>query len=87
MINEIGKKYGKLTVVSKAPKSPRQIVFWNCLCDCGNKTITSGVDLRKGESKSCGKCNRNYQKVPMIGKRFAKLIVLEETSLRTKITL
>ena len=28
--------------------------FWNCECDCGNKTIVSVGKLRNGTTKSCG---------------------------------
>lgn len=31
---------------------------WLCACDCGNKRIVDGYNLRKGKTKSCG-CMRS----------------------------
>ena len=55
-INEIGNKYGKLTVLSKAEntKSKTEGTFWLCQCECGNTIITSGTNLRLGHTQSCG---------------------------------
>ena len=55
-INEIGNKYGKLTVLSKAEntKSKTEGAFWLCQCECGNTIITSGTNLRLGHTQSCG---------------------------------
>lgn len=48
-----GKKFGRLTVVRRAP-SPNRRAFWECLCDCGATTVCPGVDLRSGHTSSCG---------------------------------
>ena len=52
-IDITGKKYNKLTVLSfydiKDNKSR-----WLCQCDCGNKTIVKGTQLKNGKTKSCG---------------------------------
>lgn len=58
LINEIGNKYGKLTVIDEA-KSVRYSdghVYskWKCLCDCGNIVEVLGNNLRSGNVKSCG---------------------------------
>lgn len=50
--NEIGNRYGKLTVVSLITKSPKAI--WKCKCDCGNYKEVLGIRLRNGNVKSCG---------------------------------
>lgn len=52
-----GQRFGRLIAIrpdnSKRPaKSTR--LYWLCKCDCGNYTVTSGVDLRKGKVRSCG---------------------------------
>ena len=58
--DEIGNKYGKLTVVSRADDyiSPmgNRFAMWNCKCDCGNPKIIQvmGASLRNGNTKSCG---------------------------------
>lgn len=50
----IGKKYGKLTVLSWYKKGR---VYYECLCDCGNKTTKIASNVLCGQTTSCG-CNR-----------------------------
>ena len=67
----VGKKFGRLLVVSEEGKNKHGRTLWGCKCDCGNKKliIVSGNDLRSGNSKSCGclqkeaTIKRNKQKV------------------------
>lgn len=47
-----GKRYGRLTVVGRADKPGK--ISWNCVCDCGNKTVVRGDALQSGKVKSCG---------------------------------
>lgn len=51
-----GQIFGRLTVVNQLPKGYGDTTkaMWECNCSCGNKTISSGVDLRLGQSTSCG---------------------------------
>lgn len=53
-IDLTGKKYGLLTVLSKSSEKNRYGVMWECLCDCGNKTVTMSRRIRDGSTKSCG---------------------------------
>lgn len=57
----LGKKFGKLLVISRAESHilPSGGVYdkWNCVCDCGNHTVSFGRHLRKGKTQSCG-CER-----------------------------
>lgn len=58
-IDETGNKYNYLTVLERdfsleAARRPRAKTFWKCKCDCGNITIVSAYELRKGLTKSCG---------------------------------
>ena len=48
-----GNKYGMLTVIKEAErdKNGRR---WLCECECGNKKIILGKNLKKGNTKSCG---------------------------------
>lgn len=55
--NLIGDKYGRLTVVSYAPKQGRHYVF-NCICECGNATSAQSSNLIRGLTKSCGCIHR-----------------------------
>lgn len=58
IIDMIGEKYGRLTVIkfveSKKEPSGGYVRYYQCLCDCGNKTIVRGRALRNGNTKSCG---------------------------------
>lgn len=55
-IDLTGKRFGLLTVNGICEKRNGKI-FWNCTCDCGNKTIVYGGNLRGGAVKSCGCLN------------------------------
>lgn len=57
VINEIGNKYGKLTVISRNTDSKYAVdgrAMWNCKCECGNTCVVSGKSLRNGHTSSCG---------------------------------
>ena len=65
LINLIGKRFGKLTVVDRAEdygyESNGKIITipqWLCKCDCGNTIIVQGGNLRSGNTKNCGCENR-----------------------------
>ena len=51
--NEIGNKYGKLTVIARA-ESKKKGVYWLCQCTCGGKKVIQGIRLRNGNTKTCG---------------------------------
>ncbi|PFP30237.1 AP2 domain-containing protein [Bacillus sp. AFS073361] len=48
------KKFGRLSVLSRAGTNKSKKPIWECLCDCGNVTIVVGAELVKGTTKSCG---------------------------------
>ena len=53
--NEIGKTYGKLTVLHKDETKPQgEGVYWLCQCECGNIVSVRGHHLRIGAANSCG---------------------------------
>ena len=57
MKNEIGNIYGKLTVLERSEvkrKCSNGCIMWLCQCECGNKAIVSGDDLRRGRRIDCG---------------------------------
>lgn len=58
--NIIGKKYGKLLVVSydEEKSKDKGRPFWNCICDCGNTKIVRGSNLKRGSVTTCGNCPR-----------------------------
>lgn len=49
-----GKRFGRWTVVSQAPKGKIPVRLWNCVCDCGNTQIIQTSTLNAGTSQSCG---------------------------------
>lgn len=52
-INELGNRYGKLLVVSRALVKNRK-AYWTCKCDCGNIHIVRADRLRSGMADNCG---------------------------------
>lgn len=59
VIDEVGHKYGHLTVIKRAGSTSGGIAMWECECDCGNPNhiIVTGDNLRRGHTQSCG-CER-----------------------------
>lgn len=56
----IGKKFGKITVLSLSHKNPKnRTLYWNCVCDCGKSVIKTTADFKR--SFSCG-CSRKGSK-------------------------
>lgn len=56
------KKFGRLTVVSFNRRENKR-TLWNCICDCGTKTVVKRENLISENSQSCG-C---YQKENISG--------------------
>ena len=58
VVNRVGEKYGRLTVVARATNkvetSGAVRAQWECTCECGNTTVTSGQSLSRGSTQSCG---------------------------------
>lgn len=54
-----GQRFGTLTVLKihendyVSPKGVKQIRY-ECLCDCGKRTVINSVSLRNGHTQSCG---------------------------------
>lgn len=57
--DEVGNRYGRLTVISFSHRSEGKMkaAYWVCKCDCGQTAIIRGTHLRYGNSKSCGCLN------------------------------
>lgn len=54
LIDLTGQKFAKLTVIKRAENAKNGNVRWECVCECGNKTIVTGGNLKSGTVKSCG---------------------------------
>lgn len=84
-LNElVGKKFGKLTVISFAGRY-NGYIYYSCKCDCGNIKEIRNDNLYT--AKSCG-CMRGWNSLAdrksknLIGQRFGRLTVLEKTNKR-----
>lgn len=78
-IDLTGERFGLLTILNEAEPyfqpSGRRLVQWNCLCDCGNKTIVRTTNLRSGHTTSCGcACGR----IDRINKKYGRLTVIKK---------
>lgn len=83
-IDCIGKKYGRLTVLSEI-KNLSDRPRLECLCDCGKKKIIRKYDILYGNVKSCGCFAKEIQKYKtnsgidlMIGCRFGRLKIIDK---------
>jgi hypothetical protein len=50
----LGRRFGQLLVVNRAPHRVRNREAWDCLCDCGAPATVVGTQLSGGQTKSCG---------------------------------
>lgn len=81
VINEIGNKYGRLTVIERAPNDSAGRAHWICKCECGNTTIVRGTTLRSGATQSCGCLQKEAASKNgnnLIGQKFGRLLVIEQ---------
>lgn len=81
----IGKKFGKLTVVSLNEEVTREKQainhqkFFNCVCDCGNTCVVGYSTLQKKQDCGCGEKGRRQRRIRKlipIGSRFGSLVVI-----------
>ena len=57
--NEVGNKYGKLTVLERyvyGSGERKKDAMWVCECNCGKRHISSGKNLRRGNCSACKVC-------------------------------
>ena len=54
LIDLIGRRFGRLHVLSLAGKNKHGQLLWHCKCDCGEECVSLGFVMRKGEKQSCG---------------------------------
>lgn len=58
LIDLTGKKFGRLTVIERAPNriyaSGTPHTTWECVCECGKHVVVRGDALRGGTTLSCG---------------------------------
>lgn len=49
-----GRRFGRLTVISRDGSDKQGRATWLCVCDCGTEIIIRGSNLLTGNTKSCG---------------------------------
>lgn len=89
-IDLTGQAFGRLTVVSEAPRrrlpSGQVQTMWWCVCQCGNEKAIPGHHLRAGRIVSCGCFQkdllRQRRDEEVQGKRFGRLVALEKVGFR-----
>ena len=79
LIDLTGERFGALTVTRRNASDPTRKTTWICLCDCGLETSATGLNLKTGNTTSCG-CARKkpaQNRVDLTGRTFGRLVVRE----------
>ena len=58
-VDMIGRRFGRLLIISEDKRDRQGIIYYKCRCDCGNEKIIKGTSIRAGITKSCGCYNRD----------------------------
>ena len=82
LIDITGEKYGMLTVIARAENDARGGTMWECLCECGNKTIVSKSNLKLGVTKSCGCLRKSTKPTRKHGESHTKLYNIWNSMIR-----
>lgn len=74
-----GERFGRLTVLQPSGRNADGAITWECLCDCGNKAVVVGKNMKSGNTTSCG-CRKKEalatsRLVDYVGMRFGRLTV------------
>lgn len=87
VVDEIGKKYGKLTVKRRVANGKDNHAYYECVCDCGNVVTIRGATLRSGKAHSCGcmvsetmrkrRLGSKSERTIIVGRRFGKLVAIK----------
>lgn len=54
VVDLTGKKFNMLKVLKLAYIKDKKVCYWLCECDCGNRKIINGNDIKSGNTKACG---------------------------------
>lgn len=89
-----GQQFGRLTVQYRCNFFKGRAHPWHCICECGQEVDVSTHNLVSGKTKSCGCLQkekasqigkktidnaRQYHIDQLLGKRFGRLLVIENT--------
>ncbi len=74
----IGRRFGKLIVISREPSDPGGRRRWLCRCDCGGVCTATTGNLNSGRTTNCG-CRKSPDLTGMV---FGRLTVLGRSDRR-----
>lgn len=80
----LGSRFGMLTVVEDSGQRRGTSILYRCQCDCGREILAVRHQLVSGTIQNCGCISKENRTLvaDLIGKRFGKLTVLEDTGRR-----
>jgi hypothetical protein len=58
VVDITGQRFGRLSVIARSANTKSGKAKWECVCDCGNHIVATGVDLRNRHTQTCG-CTRS----------------------------
>ena len=82
-----GKRFGRLTVLSREKNNNYGKTCWLCNCDCGNLVVVTANKLLGGNTRSCGCLVKDTAKNmadDLTKKKFGRLTALYATNKRSK---
>ena len=82
MIDLTGKKFSLLTVLGISANRVRNVLSWDCICECGNTKVVAGADLRTGDTKSCGCMKWKGIKKDITGEKRGSLTAVSSTGVK-----
>lgn len=75
-VDMLGKRFGKLMVISAQPSNNRGDRMWLCRCDCGVEKILKGRNLLIGDTTSCGCKARGPNPKDIVGEKYGRWTVI-----------
>jgi hypothetical protein len=72
-INQSGKVFGNLKVISKNGVNKKGETLWNCKCKCGNDVIVRTYMLNNGTKTDCGTCPLVKTRITPINVKFKEI--------------
>lgn len=73
-------RFGMLVALKVSETRNRDILSWDCMCDCGNTKVVTGQELRRRETTSCGCQQHRGSPKNITGIRRGSLIAIESTN-------
>lgn len=70
-IDHSGKRYSKLTVIGRVKIEGARNAMWECICECGNKTIVASANLGKSTG-SCGCLAKESARAVLAGNTYTR---------------